>query len=178
MRCVSGSMVVSRALAIYATLSVSNTRSAVNNDEPCPRSSQHLLQSHWVRPGVRYQLLLPHSRSPSPEFCLQGSHQAIEGLVPLLHVNKRTMRWRGIPLQTILYYRCCRIQLPYPYQHLGREMLYKYRNPSHSDTYTPDGSNRRLACRIFFRKTSNFGRPLKIEEVRIRRTTNKATNVT
>jgi hypothetical protein len=128
MRCVSGNMVVSRALAIYAILSVSNTRSGVNNDEPCPRSSQHLRQSHRVRRGVRSQLSLLRSRNPSPGFCLQGSHQAIEGLEPLLQVNKLKMRLHGIPLQTILYYRdrCCRIQLSYPYQHLGREMLYKY----------------------------------------------------
>jgi hypothetical protein len=46
--------------------------------------------------------------------------------------------------------------LSYPYQHLGRVMLYKYAgNPSHSDTYTPGESNRRPACRIFFRMTSN-----------------------
>jgi hypothetical protein len=154
---------VSRARAIYAILSVANMSASVNNDQPCPRSSQHPRQSHRVRRGARSQLLLLHSRSPSPEFCLQGSHQAIEGLEPLLQVNKRKMRQRGIPLQTIPYCRDvrCRIQLSYPYQHLGREMLYKYRQEAPRTrilillTDLIDASR----AGYFFRKSSNFGRP-------------------
>src|SRR5713226_9809464 len=51
-----------------------------------------------------------------------------------------------------------------PITALGREMLYKCRlEGPQLDTYTPGGSNRRHACRIFFGNASSFGRSPEIK---------------